>query len=251
MENKFKVVIPVYNSEKWIHKCIWSLFNQSYENWESVIINDASTDATLDSIKDFMKDIPDDQSYKKKKFRLLDRNVNVGAMANIAYGSNLICDQDEDIIVLLDGDDWLASQDVLEYLNGVYQDKDVWLTYGNYNDVHGAPGLNASLNCPTQEYRNGSTYWATSHLRTYKYKIWKLVKDEDLKGPDGKYFAMAWDMAILYPLIEMCGNSRIRFIEKVLYIYNNDNPINDYKKNVSLQLSTAQYIKKLPKYKEL
>ncbi|MFW6121375.1 MAG: glycosyltransferase family 2 protein [Petrotogales bacterium] len=250
-DNKFKVVIPVYNSENWIEKCIRSLYNQSYENWECVIIDDCSTDETLEKIKKFMLDIPKEEQHKKRRFRVLQRTENVGALENIVYGTKLICDNPEDIIVLLDGDDWLASHDVLEHLNGVYQNDNVWLTYGSYSDLsNGKKGIGKLIEFHTQRYRKEFP-WFTSHLRTFKYKIWTKVKDNDLRGLDGKYFAMAWDLAIMYPMIEMAGNNRIRYVDKILYIYNNQNPIGDSKKNVNLQLSTARYIKSLQQYKEI
>lgn len=38
--NKFKIIIPVYNSEKWIEKCLKILNDQTYKNWNAVIINE-------------------------------------------------------------------------------------------------------------------------------------------------------------------------------------------------------------------
>jgi glycosyltransferase involved in cell wall biosynthesis len=52
--NKFKIIIPVYNSEKWIEKCLKILNDQTYKNWNAVIINDASHDETLIKIKNFL-----------------------------------------------------------------------------------------------------------------------------------------------------------------------------------------------------
>jgi glycosyltransferase involved in cell wall biosynthesis len=251
MNVNFKIIIPVYNSDKWINQCIWSLYNQSYDNWEALIIDDASTDKTIDEIKKFMKDIPVNELYKKSKFRVLQRNVNVGALENIVYGINFLCEDEEDVIVLLDGDDALYAFNVLSYVNEVYNNSNIWLTYGQYIDSKNGIGLNKKLTMNSDQYRDGSEYWCTSHLRTFKYKIWKLIKDEDLRMSNGKYYSMAWDMAIMYPLIEMCGNDRICFIDKILYKYNDQNPLNDGKKNNSLQVLLANEIKNKPKYKIL
>jgi len=248
-ENKMKVVIPVYNAEKWIQKCIWSLYNQSYQNWEAVIVNDASTDKTLDVIKDFMKDIPAEEVHKKKRFRVLDRTMNVGALENIDYGTELLCDDDEDVVVLLDGDDWLAANDVLTHLNELYQDE-TWLTYGQFQfNSNGNISSNRQIT-DTRTYRTKQSF-CSSHLRTYKYKIWKRIKKDDLKNGAGKYYPMAWDLSIMYPLIEMAGPKRIKCADKVMYIYNNQNPINDHKKNYKLQVSLDFEIRKKPQYAEL
>ena len=47
MEQNFKIITPVYNSEQWIKKCIDSVKAQSYSNFEHIIVDDCSTDNTL------------------------------------------------------------------------------------------------------------------------------------------------------------------------------------------------------------
>jgi len=251
MENNFKVIIPVYNSEKWIKRCIWSVEKQKYKNWKCVIVNDASKDQTHNIIMDKLKNSGD----LKHHFRYFIRDQNVGALENIVYGISSITFNDDDIVVLLDGDDALLTYDVLTHLNEVYQDKNILMTYGQFlNESNQTTGCNKPLKVSTKEYRailKGEMYWCTSHLRTFRYKIWKRIQDVDLRDPYGKYFAMAWDMAIMYPLIEMSGNSRIKFIDKALYLYNDLNPINDFKKNLKLQELTAEVIKRKMQYRML
>ena len=46
-EKKISIIIPVYNGEKNIVKCVESVLNQSYKNTEIIIINDGSTDNTI------------------------------------------------------------------------------------------------------------------------------------------------------------------------------------------------------------
>ena len=58
MNNKVDIIIPVYNSQKYISKTIKSVFRQTYKNWKLIIIDDASTDDT----KKILEKI-----YKKKK----------------------------------------------------------------------------------------------------------------------------------------------------------------------------------------
>lgn len=51
-DEKISIIVPVYNSEKYIEKCIQSIINQTYKNIEIIIINDGSTDKTLDILND-------------------------------------------------------------------------------------------------------------------------------------------------------------------------------------------------------
>ncbi|MGG4702979.1 glycosyltransferase family 2 protein, partial [Providencia stuartii] len=47
----FSIIIPVYNSENYIRDCLLSVKNQSYENFEAIIVDDGSTDNSLDVIR--------------------------------------------------------------------------------------------------------------------------------------------------------------------------------------------------------
>ena len=243
MDVNFKIIIPCYNVEQWITNCIKSVYLQTYKNWHCIILNDKSTDSTAKVIEEA---IP---AEFKSKFTVNNNETNVGAMHNIINGIKQISDDPEDVIALLDGDDWLATKYALEYVNKVYKEGDIWLTYGQYSDVKNNNfGCSAQLTS-THDYRE--TRWKTSHLRTYKNKIWNKIKDADFRGLDGEYYAMAWDLAIMFPLIEMAGINRIKFIRAVLYKYNNMNPMNDDKKNLKLQMDTDKEIRLKPKYEQL
>jgi len=242
--NIFKIIIPCYNVESWIIKTISSVLDQTYENWKAIIFDDGSTDTTLEKIKSVLQNSP-----KKDKFIVKRKNINSGGiLENHIYCINEMCKDDEDIIVLLDGDDWFYSNDVLQYLNEVYKDKDIWLTYGNYICINPTFNLNRPL-VSTRTYRKNLD-WCTSHLKTFKYKLFKGIDREDLYY-NGHFIKMAGDMALMYPMIEMAGMKRIKFIERPLYVYNNINPLNEDKKNVTFQLLMRQYIQNKKEYDEL
>jgi len=245
-QNKFRIVVPIYNSIQWVEKCIMSINDQKYDNWGAILIDDASTDGTLDKIIATVK-----EKCAPGKFRVMSRNVNVGALENTIFGTNAICEDDEDIIVIVDGDDWMFDNNVLSYLNEVYQDENIWLTYGNFiYESNQQISKTNKLITNTRTYRHSQNY-CSSHLRTYKFKIWKKIQEVDLRDSYGRYYKITGDLAVMYPLIEMSGLNRIKFIEKPLYVYNDINPINDHKKNVKLQIRTDFEIRKKLMYKEL
>ena len=72
-KNIVDIILPVYNSEKFIIKTINSIINQSYNNWRIIIIDDASSDQTLFIIKNFYK-----KFIFKKKILIIKNLINKG-----------------------------------------------------------------------------------------------------------------------------------------------------------------------------
>ena len=52
---KVSIIIPIYNSEKYLKQCLESIINQTYKNIEIICINDGSTDNSEKIIKDYLK----------------------------------------------------------------------------------------------------------------------------------------------------------------------------------------------------
>lgn len=246
--NKFNVIVPVYNSENWIGQCIDSILSQDYPHYDIFVIDDCSTDRTWDIIK----------RYSVCATR---NSMRVGALENIVRGIKLI---GSDIIVTVDGDDYLADDKVFSYLDSVYTE-DIWMTYGSFLPVSGKykntcqafdkirtpceEGWLVDAKTTPAEYRK-SGFWVTSHLRTFRKTLWDKIKDKDLRDDDGEYFKVAWDLAFMYPMIEM-ADSHVKFIDKILYIYNDLNPACDGTINTSEQLRIAELIQNKKQYGRL
>jgi len=244
MDNKFIVVVPVYNAEKYIEKCLESILSQAYKNYELAVIDDCSTDNTYRIINDI-------HNKYNNGFIIYKNQQRAGsALGNIVKGIELFSHDKEDIIVTIDGDDFLYNNEVLSYLNGVYQDKNIYMTYGQFVPLSKLYGKFCKPVTNTQGYRKSGD-WYTSHLRTFKNKLWKQIKDEDLRDENGDYYKVAGDGAYMYPLIEMCGTKHCRFINEVLYVYNDLSPDNDMKINVEEQRRISVSIRNKSLYKEL
>lgn len=93
MKPFFSVIIAVYNRENYIAKALDSLLKQSYQNWEAIIVDDGSTDGTLNSIKPFLSD---------SRLSLISNATNMGVARarNIAIGKAI-----GNYITFLDSDD--------------------------------------------------------------------------------------------------------------------------------------------------
>jgi glycosyltransferase involved in cell wall biosynthesis len=243
---KFVILIASYNNEKYVKKNILSAI-QDYpdEYYRIIYIDDCSTDATCQKAQKIIA-----ESGKSHLFTLIHNETNKGALYNHwSTIHNLI--EDDEIVVILDGDDRLAGDFVLNYLNDIYTKNDIWLTYGQYQEIN---SQQIGFNKPMPEYvvkNNAFRRYQDipSHLRTFYAKLYKNIKIEDLMLDDD-FLIMCADMATGIPMIEQACD-HFQFIPKVLYLYNDRNPISDHFKSRKLQIDIDHYVRSRQVYKPL
>ena len=220
---RFKIIVPSFNSVDFLPKTLASIEMQEFDNFDVCVIDDAST---LAKQREIISDFASRNGWKT-----LYRKNNEGALKGMLEGIPLLECQDEDVIVVIDGDDWLAHPHVLRTLNKIYAENDVWLTWGQCEAYPaGKTPMYYAQPIPDmvieqQLYRD--IPWVFWHPGTFKYKLWRRIRDEDLRDSNGVYFRLMKDKATLFPMLEMAGK-RVKFIDERLYIYNLSNPLNDY-----------------------
>lgn len=243
-EKEFVIVIPSYNNKEWYKKNIDSVLQQNYHNYSVVYADDCSLDGTGDLVEEYAQ-----EAIKTGKLKLIKNQQRKLSLENIYTVLHTLSPQV--IVVLVDGDDWLAHNDVLSHLNAVYQNNDVWLTYGQYQMCPGT-GIGICRSIPHRVIENNqfrNYQWVTTHLKTFYAGLFHKIKKQDLQYKD-TFFAMTGDQAFMFPMLEMAG-SHIQFISEVLYTYNTVNPINDWRVDAALQHSIERYIRGSERYAPL
>lgn len=102
-KNLVDVILPVYNSEKFILKTINSIIKQTYNNWRIIIIDDASKDQTLALLNNFYKDL-----IAKKKIIIFKNPINRGQ----SYCRNVgLKYSKSEFVAFIDSDDlWMREK---------------------------------------------------------------------------------------------------------------------------------------------
>ena len=243
-QKPFVIITASYKNKDWYKWNLDIILGQHYTNYRIIYIDDNSPDNTGKLVYEYAQSLG-----KGHLIQVIVNDRNVGALENI-YTAIHSCKKNE-IVVLVDGDDKLAHQDVLKYLNTIYQDPNVWLTYGQFQWFPAnIPGFAREIpagvleNNTIREHR-----WLTTHLRTFYAGLFQSIKKEDLLWED-KFFPMAWDLGIMYPMIEMAA-FRTKFIPDVLYFYNTANQINDSKVNLNLQGEIDIFIRNKQRYQPI
>ena len=118
---KVSVVVPVYNVEKYLSKCLTSLVNQTLQDIEIIVINDGSTDGCLDIINDYKK------RYPKKLKVINNKNHGIGFSRNCG-----IKKARGKYITFIDSDDYIsesALEEAFNYIEEKCADVVVWDYY--------------------------------------------------------------------------------------------------------------------------
>jgi glycosyltransferase involved in cell wall biosynthesis len=243
---EFVVLVPSYNNEKWVVQNLESIANQTYPHWSMYYINDCSSDRTGQIVDEFVK-----LRGIEHKCKVVHNTTRKLAMTNLYEGIHNI--DPTKVVVICDGDDWFANNSVLERLAKTYSNKKIWMTYGNYQTWPEDRGSTCDL-IPDKVRKNQlfrSYRWVSSHLRTFYAKLFQQIKKEDFIWKGEGFFPMTYDLAIMFPMLEMASKKHYRFITDVLYIYNISNPLNDFKVNLQLQEEIERYIRSRQPYEPL
>lgn len=251
----FVFIIPSYNNVKngnIYKKNLDSVIKQNYSNYRILYCDDASPDATCDAVDQYIK-----TNQLENKTHLLKQYINQkqGAGRFICYQYTF----DDEILIMLDGDDWLYDDNVLNVLNDVYKEKNILCSYGSYHVSENNILSNFILpsKCFSEDEKTNKTYrysdvWACDHLRTGYAKLFKNVKLMDIIF-EKKFCIVKTDCADMYPVLEMAGILH-HLIKQPLYIYNKDNtlsydtawhlkdksPLYEYRKRLSHKFTTIK-----------
>jgi len=137
----------------------------------------------------------------------------------------------DDIVVRIDGDDWLYDENVLQKLSDFYDKGNYWMTYGAFvcwdgeGDLEGA-GIPFPQNTPYPDFVHKYKFykrdtWRASHLRTFRGFLWYAYDDNDYYSHiDNKLAWHAGDLIEMFPLMEMCPKEKIGVCDFYTYVYN-------------------------------
>lgn len=237
VHNKFKFIIPSYNNSAWVKYNVPSVLNQTYTNWEVIYIDDNSKDDTLEKVTNLVGDNP--------KYTIISNKENKGGVYNYFAQFSLI--DDNDIVVHLDGDDWLIDEFVLEKLNNLYNDTDCWMTYGGLMVWDGSTyfqpfPLNTHHSDFVHQYKlYRNDVWRASHLQTYRGFLFKSIDlnvVKDLKNKE--YYWHAADLAWQYAYMEISGKEKIQVVDFYTHVYN-QHPDNK-KRTVAREIEEANQL---------
>jgi glycosyltransferase involved in cell wall biosynthesis len=204
-----RVIVNCGWCENEIARCLTSLRMQTFAPWRAIVTVDRTGDATF---RNAVLAAGGDS-----RITVVQNERPCYPMENILRASANAAP--EDVIVIVDGDDWLATDRALAIIAETYAREDCWMTYGSWisNDAR-EPGLWPPYDDDTRDFRGAP--WRATAVRTWKKWLFDLIDDDDLRDEDGRYFRRTEDMACMLPLLEMSTTRRAKHIGEALLLYN-------------------------------
>jgi len=181
---KISIIIPLYNLEDYISKCIESIINQTYKNIEIIIINDGSTD----------KSVKICESYSNIDSRIkIIHQGNQGPSVARQTGIDIATGE---FISFVDGDDWIEP-DMIEtlYKNSYEYNADISVCNINYMDIDGNSIINENGKSPFNIYDftddniiilegyEKIIKYISSNVNLFWNKLYKKYLFDDIKLP--------------------------------------------------------------------
>ena len=213
MSKLISVIIPVYQAEKYVKRCLDSVLNQTYKNLEIILINDGSTDKSVEII----------ESYAKSDDRITllhQENQGAGAARNlgleIAKG---------DYIGFVDSDDWI-ERDMYEYLFNIAERENADIAACDFYSVVGKNEKEKKAEIEKIEcmdYDALMKFFFRINGEKSFYAVWNMLYKREIIGscrfPEGK---ITEDLLFNYFVYCNCKKYVLSNQKKYYYFFNAD-----------------------------
>ena len=202
------IIVPVYNVEKYVGRCVRSLFEQTFRNIEYIFVNDHTPDRSMQIIENIVAEYPD----RQKNIRYLYHRENKGLPSARNSGLNIATGE---YVFHCDSDDWVDKTMIEKmYDSAQKQNADIvyadwYLSFRKNERYMHEPSLTTPYDC-LKSILEGKM----------RYNVWnKLIKrnlyvDNQISFPDG--CSMGEDMTIIKLF---CHSGKVAFLHCAYYHY--------------------------------
>jgi len=173
---KVSIIMPNRNNEKWLSKSIGSILNQTYKNWELIVVDDHSSDKSVNVIKSFM-------DRDSRIDCICDPDVTYPLTKNLGFEHS-----SGKYVAFLDSDDWLEREFLergirnIKGVDGYASSFAVWFGSDNYRYFKFKSGVFSNIDALKLKFRfrNGNTLLKRSMIERYEIDFPKERRSEDV-----------------------------------------------------------------------
>ena len=203
---KISIIIPVYNTKKYLRKCLDSVINQTLKEIEIICINDASTDSS--------KQILEEYSSKDKRIKIINNDHNLGQSLTRNKGLDIAKGE---FIGFVDSDDYIEPQTYeISYFNAKNDDVDIV----KFNEIIFRDRLDKGYLNENYSNITSNVYNIRECWRIFSNVIWNkiikrsIINEHNLRFIEGLYGEDFCFLKMLYPFI-----NKVKIISPKFYHY--------------------------------
>ncbi len=189
------IIVPIYNTEKYLKRCVDSILSQSFKDFELLLIDDGSTDGSLQIMKEY-------EEYDKR-VRIFS-NKNQGPALTRNFGIDMA---KSDYLMFIDSDDYIDQGYLADYYNAVSQ-SNVDIAIGGYKRVIGEK-TTYTLRLKQGEF---SKYVVTG-------PVCRIIKKEFLNDNNIRFLDTNSSEDVYFNLMIYNKTEKIKIIDNVGYNY--------------------------------
>lgn len=236
MGPKLSIVVPVYNGEHYLRKCLDSILSQTLEDFELICVNDGSSDKTLEIMQSF--------SQRDCRVRVISQdNKGLGATRNvgISYATG-------EYIGFVDGDDFIAP-DMYELLYAKAKEEDADIVITNVDLYYTRSGITKPFrdNLWYQKMDDMGSFSAVEYPRVMQYiGVWDRIYRRDfieeyhLRNPENRIYE-----DVLFTVQANVFAKRISVVNLPLYNYRKETGISIVDKEITNDSYKFDFLKNL------
>lgn len=173
---EFSIIVPVYNVEKEIRKCLDSIKNQTYGDFEVLCVDDCGKDSSMDIVREY--------AQKDNRFKILTHEHNRGVSAARNTGLD---NASGEYTMFVDSDDWLETNALEVIKDNFDKSKSEVIVFNIYNCY---PDGKKEIN-DTTNFKKTQALLTENNLNTFIGVVWNrayktsLIKDNHIRFPEG------------------------------------------------------------------
>lgn len=244
MENKISIIIPIYNVEKYLRECLDSVYKLDLTNKEMILVNDGSTDSSLEIAKEY------ENKYKENTILISQENKGLSGARNTGINNS-----NGEYIFFIDSDDFVDPVELEKFFEeGLEIDQDMYV--GNYYEYYDEKNIKESICTNKKQLVNKIGLEMLEYLiKNSKYisVVWRtLYKRNFFEKNNLKFKEKLLHEDELFTLTALTYANKVGISDKLFYYYrlSNSNSItnNKTKKNY---IHIMYILKELIKLKEI
>ena len=193
---KVSVIVPVYNVEKYLPRCLDSLIDQTYNNYEIICINDCSPDNSADILARYSEQYPQLISHFTNKENLGLGRTREKALS-IATG---------EYVLFVESDDYVKPDYIETYVRGLDDNKYDIVVGGFIRDVEGK----------LSEHIMSDSVWSST---TYAIACAKLIRLDFIKDNDLEFTSVSCGEDIYFSMCAFYCGAKVKVLDYAGYYY--------------------------------